>query len=68
MAFVEDEHRGIAHLVDVEILQIVEVALVAADIQPRIVVLLHVLFPTVDVGVVGDGIDIEVALADSADS
>ena len=61
---VHDEHGRVAHLVDVEILEVVEVALVATHLQPRIVVLLHVLLPAVDVGIVGDGIDVEVALAD----
>ena len=57
-----DEHRGIAH--DVEIFEIVEVALVAAHIEPRVVVLLYIFLPAVNVRGVGDGIDIEIALAD----
>ena len=58
---VDDEHGRVSAFVDVVCFEIVHVALVAAHVDPRVVVLFHIFFPAIEVGIVGDGIDVEVA-------
>ena len=62
--FVEDEHGGVAALVYVVGVKVIDVGLVAADINPRVIVLSHVLLPAVNIGIVGHGIDVEIAFPD----